>query len=221
MTFLSNLRTYAMGKANDLLNKAIDMDSPTMLRQYVRDLETAEASLRTEAAIAAGQVRTMLREKADLQHRLADETAAAKAAMSSTASNKDTLATAHASAAVTLQAQIADKEKELTDQRTLSTDLDASFVKVDARHTMMVMNVRRLESMNRSAKAKEHAAGILQSAASASASGSSISVDNIEQKIAADKDIADEKFERAMNDPGMADDPAHAADVASFLANLK
>lgn len=217
----TKFRTLAIGKAHDLLDKAIDENSPTMLRQYVRDLETSMSALQTEAAVAAGGVRTITREKGDLENRLKDETIAAGKALNSTAPNKDVLARAHGSAAVSLQSQIASKAQELTEQQALSADLDSSYAKLDAKHTQMVTSVRRLESMDRSTKAKEHAAGVMSSAAAASASGSGVSIDSIEQKMSAAKDVADVKFERAMNDPSMAEDPAHAADVDSFLAGLK
>lgn len=216
-SFLSRFRTLAEGTANDLLNKAIDMNSPTMLRQYVRELEEAEGKLKTEAAVAAGGVRTLTRQKGDLEHHLADETAAAKTSMAT----NPAAARIHASTAVTLQTDLAAKTQEVVDQTTLSANLDAALAKLDAKHSQMVSAVRRLESMDRSTKAKEQAAGALENANAAANSGDGISIDNIQQKMQGRNDVAEEKFSRAMNDPGMAEDPTHTADVDAFLANLK
>lgn len=216
-TFLSKFRTLTLGTAHDLLDKAIDMNSPTILRQYVRDLETSENNLRSEAAVAAGGIRTLTRDKGDLEHRIADETAAAKNLMTT----NPTAARIHASNAVTMQGLLTDKAKDLVDQTTMSANLDAALAKLDAKHTQMLAAVRRLESMDRSTKAKEQAAGALQNANAAANSGDGISIDSIKEKMTARADVADEKFNRAMNDPGMAEDPAHAADVDAFMANLK
>lgn len=218
MSIFSKARTIVLGTTNDLLDKVIDMNSPTMLRQYVRDLEDAEAKLRNEAAMAAGGIRTLTREKGDLESRLATETTLAKKFQ---AEGNTALARTHASAAVTLQTDLKAKTQELADQTTTSQNLDAALAKVDAKHTDMVNAVRRLESLDRTTKAKEQAASTLQSVAAATASGSSISIDSIQDKMQRRADVADEKFDRAMADPSMADDPTQSAAVDDFLAGLK
>jgi phage shock protein A len=211
-------RTLALGTAHDLLDKAIDMNSPTMLRQYVRDLEKAELDLKSEAAVAAGALRTLTREKGDIEHRIADETTAAKNAQ---AAGNTVGARAHGLAVVTLQKDLAAKQQELADQTTTSQSLDAAVTKIDAKHTEMVSAVRRLESLDRTTKAKEKGATALASAASLTSSGSGISIDNIEAKMRQRGDVADEKFDRAMNDPAFAENATQSADVDAFLATLK
>lgn len=218
MGILSKVRTIALGSTNDLLDKVIDMNSPSALRQYVRDLEDAEAKLRNEAAVAAGGVRTLTREKGDIEHRLADETTLAKQAQ---AAGNAALARTHAGSAVDLQKDLAAKTQELAGQTATSQSLDAALAKIDAKHTEMVGAVRRLESLDRTTKAKEQAASTLQSVAAASASGDGISIDSIQDKMQRRADVADEKFDRAMGDQTFAEDPQHSADVDSFLAGLK
>lgn len=212
---LSKFRTLAMGKAHDLLDKEIDLNSPTMLREYVRDLEAAETNLNTDAVVAAGGVRTLTREKGDLEHKIADETAAAKTYVTT----NPAVARIHATNAVNLQTQLVGKTQDLADQITVSANLDAAWAKLDAKHSAMLATVRRLESLDHSTKAKEHAASAIQSASAAAGSG--VSIDNIQSKMQARADVADEKFSRAMNDPGLAEDASQAADVDAFLATLK
>lgn len=221
MTLFAKVRALTLGTANDLLDKVIDLNSPTMLRQYVRDLETAEGQLRTEAAVAAGGVRTLTREKSDLEHRIADKTLAIKTVLASAAPNKDAVSRAYASEVVSLQSQLKGKTEELTDQATTSSNLDAALAKLDAKHVEMLGNLRRLESLDRSTKAKEHASAALSNVASLASSGDGISVDDIAAKMRARADVADEKFSRAMDDPTFQEDPSHAADVDALLNSLK
>jgi len=219
-SFFEKATIFAKGTAHDILDRAIDANNPTMLRQYVRELEAALKNQQSEIVVAGGNVRTTARELGDIQHRLDFETNAAKTALAANPPNT-ALARAHGSSAVTLQADLTAKTQEVESAKVVVTTLENALAKMDAKHTEMVSAVRRLESMDRQTKIKNQSAKAMESVASVSAMGSDISIDNIQAKMQRQADVADERFDRALQDPSFAENPDHAADVDSFLANLK
>lgn len=218
---ISKIRLVVVGTAHDLLDKAIDLNSPSAVRQYVRDMETALDQLRNESAIQAGQVRTMTRELGDLKHNIETETAIVAKIMAGIYPNKETLARAKGTLIVGWQKEVPGREQDLEDQKKASMSIDEAVAKLDAKHTVMVQRVRELERIDRQSKAKEHAADSLKAAGALVSGGSDISIDNIEEKMRARKDVADEKFDRAMGSVSVEEDPTANSDVDNFLASLK
>lgn len=217
-SFLQKLRTVTLGTAHDLLDKAIDLNSPSALRQYVRDLEDAMDKLRSEAAVQAGQVRTVTREIGDLQHQIETGTNAARLFQEQ---GKMELAKAKASLVVQAQSRLEGAKLQLATQQQTSQQLDIAVQKLEARHTEMVQNVRRLESMDRTTKANEAAARSLSQAGKVVSGGADISIDDIETRMQARSDVASEKLQRAMGAVELPEDPEHDAAVDSLLASLK
>lgn len=215
-SFIQKLRTITLGTAHDLLDKAIDLNSPSALRQYVRDLEDALDKLKNEAAIQAGSIRTLTREQGDLKTRIASDTQLASKYLTS----NPTLARVKASDAVTAQKELDSNIQQLTVQTTVSQKLDTAVAQLDNKHTEMVSNVRRLESLDRQTKAQEQAASSLTSAGKTLSGGSGISIDDLESKIQARNDVASEKFDRAMGGVATTEDPTHASAVDELLASL-
>lgn len=218
---IAKIRIVALGAAHDLLDKTIDLNSPSALRQYVRDLESALDKLRNEAAIQAGQVRTQTRELGDIQHNIETETELVKKIMAGTYVNKEVLARTKGSQIVAWQKEVPTRQQELEDQKKASAAIDDAVHKLDAKHTQMVQRVRELERIDRQSKVKEQAAGSLEAAGKLVSGGSDISIDGIEQKMRARKDVADEKFDRAMGNVVVEEDPTASADVDDFLNSLK
>lgn len=213
MSLLAKVRVVTLGTAHDLLDKVVDMNSPSVLRQYVRDIEDALTSLKAEAAISAGGIRTLTRKVGDTQASIAAKTERAKANLTT----NQALAREFGSQVINLQKDLAQYQSDLESQQKTSQSLDIAVVRLETKHTQMVSAVRRLESMDQTSKAKEHAASAL--AMAGSATSVDVSIDNIEAKMQARADVADEKFDRAMNE-NSTDDPTHAADVDSFLSTL-
>ena len=56
MNLLSRLRTVTLAYGNNLLDKAVDMNSIPVLKQYVRDLEDAIEKTNHESAVAHANV---------------------------------------------------------------------------------------------------------------------------------------------------------------------
>lgn len=216
-SFISKIRTVTLGTVHDLLDKAIDLNSPSALRQYTRDLEDALDRMRNEAAIQAGQVRTLDREIGDLTSKVA----LGKATIVKLQETRhDDLARIKATEVVRMQSQLDEAKRNIAAQGAASTQLDTAVRLVEAKHTEMVAQVRRLESMDRDTKAKEQTAQALSAAGRLVSGGSDISIDDVQQRMAARNDVATEKFNRAMGDVKVTEDADTTADVDALLKEL-
>jgi phage shock protein A len=207
-----------LGTAHDLLDKAIDVNSPSAIRQYVRDLEDALDTMRANAAVAAGLVRTLTREKGDLQAKAASGRASITALL---AANKEDAARLKASDVRRWEAELAHKQTELDAQTKASTDLDAAVARLEGKHEDMVARVRELERLDSDTKAKEQSAAALTAAGKLVSGGADISVDDIESKMRQRHDVAEEKFNRATGTITVTEDPEHEASVNDLLDELR
>lgn len=217
MSILAKIRVLTLGAANDLLDKAIDINSPSALRQYVRDLEDALDRLRNEAAMQAGMLRTLTREIGDLQHRIESETSVVQKLMASPTGQA--LARTKATTIVAWKKELESKQEALQTQQTTSAGIDSAVAKLDAKHTLMVQQVRDLERTDRDTKAKEQAAHSLEAAGKLVGSLNGVSIDDIKGKMNARNDVANEKFARAMGT--MEDDSSgDQAAVDDFLSSI-
>jgi phage shock protein A len=213
MSFTQKLRGFILGTANDLLDRAIDMNSPSMLRQYTRDLEQGLDSLRNEAAIQAGQIRTLTREIGDLQNTIAVDSAMVTKILERGDVSLNIIARTKAAAIVENKKSLTAKQETLEAQKKTSAAIDDAVSKLDAKHTLMVQQVRELERIDRDSKAKEQAAASLEQAGKLVGNGSGISIDDIKGKMTARNDVASEKFDRAMGSI-KTDDEAIGADTS-------
>lgn len=216
--FLQKLRVITLGAAHDLLDKSIDLNSPSALRQYVRDLEDALSKMKSEAVIQAGAVRTLTRERGDLLASVEQKKASIQADVNA---NNQIRARQTATIVVTLQSQLDRNAGELENQKTASTNLDAAVERLETKHIDMVNRVRELERIDRTSKAKEQSANALESASRLASTGSAISIDDIESKVRSRGDVADEKFSRAMADTQIPEDPTTASAVDDLLASMQ
>lgn len=223
MTLFQKARAYTLGNLHELMDKAIDTSSPAVLKQYVRDLESAIEQLKTQAAVQAGGVRTLTREIGDLKQSIDMKTKAIKTRLSLAGiDTNDPEVRGWAQQVTNWQKELTQKEAiELPEKQKVAKSLDAAVAKLEAKHTEMVSNVRRLSSMAETTKAKNQAAAALEQAGSLSSGADSISIDNLQQRIQAQADVADEKFDRQMNSEAYAESDEQKADVDNFLSSLK
>lgn len=216
-SFIEKLRVVTLGNINDLLNKAIDLNSPSALRQYVRDLEDALDRMKTEAAVQAGQIRTMERQSQELQSKI--ELGKKTIVQLQQAQHQD-LARIKATETVQYQKQYDDLQKQLVTQRQTSTSIDKAVMQLDQRHNTMVFKLQELSRLDMDTKAKEHAAAALSAAGRLANSGADVSVDDIQERMQARNDIATEKFNRSAGDMQYKEDPDTTAAVDELLGSL-
>jgi PspA/IM30 family protein len=217
--FLQKLRVVTLASVHDLLDKKLEDMGPSALRQTVRDLEDALAKMKSEAVIQGGEVRTQTREVGDLDAKITS----GKASMQKCVDKGDvaSLASARQTGAlvVTWQRQLEQKKHDLDLQKTASANLDLAVQKLDMKHTDAVTHLREVESLDRNTKFKEQSASTLDSIQRLTESG--VSVDNLEDKMRARADAADEHYERAMASSSVAEDPSASSEVDDLLASMK
>jgi phage shock protein A len=198
-TFIQKLRVVTLGTVHDLLDKAVDTNSPSALRQHVRDLEAALDRMRNDAAIQAGQLRTMEREDGDLQSRVATEKAVIQKLLAANDGVKEELARLKATHIVQLEGQLARLSAQIETQRANSQAIDQAVLKLESKHSEVLFRLRELERLDRDTKAREQAADSLRLAQAVLNTGNvDSSVDDIEGRMLARNDVAREKFDRAV-----------------------
>ena len=211
------IRTITLANIHDLLDKAIDLNSPSVLRQYVRDLEDALNQLKTEAVTAAAAVHTTNREIADLQTKI--DTGKSNAAKMKANGHTD-LAHNKAVEVVGLQSELEAKKNLLVTQTETSTKLDSVVANITSMHNQMLSKLRELETMDKSSTAQNHAADTLTAAGKLVGNGADVSVDDIESRIQAKNDVATEKLNRAMGDVNVSEDAETSAAADDLLKSL-
>jgi phage shock protein A len=218
-SFMHKLRTATLGTVNDLLDKAIDLNSPSFMRQYVRDLEDALDQMTNQAAIQAGQVRTLSRELDSMQHTIDAKT---KDAQNSLAKGNSDLARIQATEVVRLTKELESRTNGLGAQKQSSANTDKAVALLNEKHSQMITRLHELERLDRDSKMKEQSATAAAGFGKLIAGGADMSVDDIESKMRARNDVASEKFDRAMS--GIQTTPEQdsetSAQVDDLLASL-
>jgi len=217
-TLMQKVRVVLLGHAHDLLDKSIDMSSPSALRQYVRDLEEALQQMETEGATQAGMCRTYAREKADLEAKIATTKVTITTQLSQ---KKDDLARANAARVVQFQAQLEHKAHDLASQQEASAKTDKAIADLRLKHDTMVSRLRELENLDTDTKIKEKSAAALSAAGKLVSGGADLSVDSIEGRMRARNDVASEQFDRAMGTLSTPEDTETASQVDNLLASLQ
>lgn len=213
-------RLVVLGNVHELLDKRIDMNSIPVLKQYVRDLEDGLDKLSLEAATAAGRVRTLTREKSELEHQAQTSEETIKRILQSTAPDKDAVAKQEAVKLAALRARVATADQSLQDQTATAKQLEDARQAAVSKHNTILSRLQQLQQLDASAKAKEQAAAAVQGFSKMAAAGVDTSVDDIESRIRARSDVADEKLNRALDGANL-HDPATDAEADSILADIK
>lgn len=199
------------------------MNSTSALRQYIRDLEAALDKMKNEAATQAGGVRTLDREKGDLESKIATQRAAFAKILAKTDIPEEQRKQAAQPLGIqilALQKQLDAKAQSLAEQKNTSEQLDKAVVDLQRKHDECLARVRELERIDRDSKAKEQAAQTVEYAGRIVGSGADLSVDDIEGKMRARNDVANEKFARAMGSAHTEPDPGTSEDLDKLFAEL-
>jgi phage shock protein A len=215
MNFLQKLRVATLGTAHDLLDKYVDQNSPSALRQFIRDLEDAIGKLQTESAVQHGQLRTQKREHDDLDHQIASDLLVIKSLQTS-APDK---ARAKAEIVVMEKKRLAQMETDIQTQQKVSDELDKAVEALQQKHAVMINRLRELERIDRDSKAKESAASALTAAGSIAGSMGSQSVDDLEDRMRRRNDVANAKFDQAMGSVEV--EHPDSDEVDALIASLK
>lgn len=217
MSLFSKVRVVTLGALNDLLDKAIDMNSPSALRQHVRDLEQAISQLENEQAAAPGRATTIKRQIKQTNDSI--ELGIKKIKEYQT-NNNEGAARAKAKEVVELKKQLSTQEASLEVQNKTFADLTRGLDTLKANHSLMVNRIRELERLDRDTKVKEETAKAAKAASQVLSLGSEISIDNIEEKMRERNDVANSKFDSAMNNIHTPETEQESDEINELLKNI-
>jgi phage shock protein A len=216
--FLQKLRVVTLGAAHDLLDKEIDANSPSAVRQYCRDLEDAMGKMNTEIAAQDGGLRTLTREYQDLGNQIESQKKEVKAIL--IADPNSQAARMKAANIVEETTHFTKMGTDITDQQTVVAKLKESADLLNAKHQLMVARVRELERLDMDTKAKHQAASALTQANAALGFDGNQSVDDVEQRMRRHNDVASAEFDRALTTTPQPSN-ANSPEVDALLASLK
>jgi len=216
--FLAKLRIITLGNVHDLLDKTIDLNSPSAVRQYVRDIEDALDTMKDQAVTMAGTVRTLKREKGETDLRIKTLEGTIQHLV---AAGHEDVARPKATELVRLRQQFAQADANIATAQNSANDIDSAVAKLDAKHADMVARVHELERLDQDTKAKNEAARAMTAAGKLLQGGSNISVDDVESRMRKQNDVAQERFSRALGDTAVQEDADTAAAVDNVLAEFK
>jgi phage shock protein A len=220
MSIFSKASLTVRGNINDLLDKVIDLNSPSAVRQQARDIEAELVHYATDIAVQDGALRGKVREKTELESKIATDLATISKLKASTDANAPQLARDKAKLVLTEQATLASLTSEVANQTQVVAQMNSIKQRLDSQHDQLVQRVHQLESLDRDTKSKEAAAHAISSMGSMLNNTDTHSIDNITQRMQARNDVASAKFDSAVATLP-AEDESNSADVDALLASIK
>jgi phage shock protein A len=218
VAFIHDVRTLVVGTVNDLLQKEIDLNSPVMLRQYVRDLEDALGHMKLQGATQAGAVLTAKRVKKETER---DVALLEKTIGNLMAQSHEELARPKAEQLVRLREKFAKCDEDIKSAEEASNNIDLTVSRIEAKHAEMVDRVHELERLDHDTKAKQESAKAISQFSKALNSSNSPNIDALESRMRQQNDVAQAQFQRALGDVHIEEDPALTADVNDVLAHFR
>ena len=219
MNLLSRLRTVTLAYGNNLLDKAVDMNSIPVLKQYVRDLEDAIEKTNHESAVAHANVSVLQTQIDGTSKTINLDTQRAQAYL---AKSDETNARLVATRIHENQILVDSLKEQISQATSNSQQLDSALQKMQAKHSEVMIQLRVLESKDRQASALSTATSSLKQASAILGSNDvADSVDSISRKIDTRAAVANEEFNRAVSAFDTPDDPLKTAAVDDILASLR
>lgn len=195
-TVVEKVRTVVLSNLHELLDKTIDLNSTGAIKQHIRDLEMARDKITDEAAIAKGRLLTLQSEVRDLTVQVGTTNENIDLFINDGDPANDNLAETLEARLIGFEKKLAEKKEALVAETTTSTALEDASNRLRAKHAAMVETLRKLESIERTTKAKEAAAAALRQASKTG----EVSVDNVTQRLKERETVANARFERALGD---------------------
>jgi phage shock protein A len=219
MSLFSRLRTVTLAYGNNLLDKAVDMNSIPVLKQYVRDLEDAIEKTNHESAVAHANVSVLQTQIDGTSKTINLDTQRAQAYL---AKSDETNARLVATRIHESQILVDSLKEQISQATSNSQQLDSALQKMQAKHSEVMSQLRVLESKDRQASALSTATNSLKQASAILGSNDvADSVDSISRKIETRAAVANEEFTRAVSAFDTPDDPLKTAAVDDILNSLR
>lgn len=186
--------------AHGLLDKAIDLNSPEAIKQYVREVEDGLREVRGALAGAIGNRTAAQQRAATIQGRIETTTQNIETLLSDDDESNDKFAEPLGVKLVQYERDLEIANEEVAALEIEVASLQKAEDQLEDKVEEMQAQVARLAALARKAAAEERAASAISSAASALGMGGEVSVDNIEERLRARSATASAKLSQAMGD---------------------
>ena len=164
----------------------------------IRDLETSLDQLEDSAAEATGYRRSVIREETQLKAQIAELNRNIDFILGDENESNDHLAKPMEARLMGLEESLVTKAEEVQSAISVAQMLDEAVSNLRTKHQKMVAQLSKLEAMERATAAKLQAAKTAVMAGQMASSTADVSVDDVEARLRRRADVADEKFDRAM-----------------------
>ena len=196
-SIIEKIRVFVKAKAHRLLDAAIDMDSPEVLKQYIREYEEALSEMDSARATAKADVNIAVRDVAALEKQVKDTTRDIETLLGDNDPNNDHFALDLENRVMGFEQDLQVQQETLAALRQASTSLEDVGARMRTKHREMTKALTRLSGMDRAAKAQEGAAAALKAAGSvASGVDATTSVDNLQKRIERRLEVAQETLKQ-------------------------
>jgi len=198
-SIIEKIRVFVKARAHKLLDAAIDMDSPEVLKQYIREYEEALSEMDSARATAKADVNIAVRDVSALETQVKKTNADIETLLGDNDPNNDHFAVDLENRLMGFESDLKVKQDTVAALRQASASLETVGVKMKEKLRQMTTALTRLEGMDRAAKAQESAAAAMKAAgAIASGADASVSIDNLQRKIERRYEVAQEKVNQQM-----------------------
>src|SRR3989338_336711 len=219
-SILSKARILLLGNIHALLDSAIDLNSPEMIKQRIRDLEDAKNQAHDDLAASVGEV-SVLRQDVTMLETIAattNENIDLILGDGDESNDKD---------AITLQKKLLNLEQDLLakkDELQTAIEVEAALrtavESITAKHEEMVTAMNSIQNQVRSTAAKDRPAEASRSSG-AQAGGEDAPGDNIQERLRRRAATADAKLEQQLGSVKKPEDSALAARAKQLIADRK
>lgn len=216
---LAKLRVTILGNAHELLDKTIDLNSIPVLKQYVRDLETAIEKLKGEVANQDGTVIGLQREIATLNANIINETTTIQKILSSAIPNQN-LAREKGTRVVGWKNELTSKTTELEQAQQMAQQLHTVMSNMNIKHTEILGRVKSLESTQAQTKAMKASVSATEAAGKLVNNGIDSSIDDVSARLMHEHDVATAQFNQTIGSINVEQNAETSASVDDLLASL-
>jgi hypothetical protein len=200
-SIIEKVTLFLKSNVHDLLDKAIDWNSMGAVRQHVRDLQEAKDKVRNEAAVAKSR---LAGEEKQVEHFATCISKCQKEidlVLTDGDDSNDDLAVDIQKKLGKFTEQLEAKKTDALLAKQTADALGKASNALNSRFEEAVGNLRKLENLERTSKAKSDAAKAIKSAndIAAAASGGAAGFDSAESRLRDKAAVADAEFDDAMS----------------------
>ncbi len=220
-SLMDSLRTLGLAEMHGAVDHVVDMKSPEVIAQEIRDLEGSLLKLKESRSEFSGHITTLTQ---NLQSLNADEGKYHAQSEALVQQGKDEIAKLALTKLTETEARIKTTEAELSDTQQKQAKMDQAISQFTARINALNDQLRQLQSSAHARQAENEAAKNLERAADTLGAAGSTSVDDILAREKEEENVADARFNQAIGDFAPADpvtDALQQSEVDARLAELK